>query len=292
MCNKHTLDHETKTRHERLLSRRDFNLLAFSAAAVALLPGSMHAARSIKESMVSIETADGVADAFFVHPVKGEYPGVLLWPDFMGLRPAYQQLARKLAQSGYAVLAVNPYYRNAKSPIVEKADFDDQDAMTKFSAYASAISRETIAADSKAFIGFLGGQTSVDTKRKLGTMGYCMSGSWTMHVAATFPERIGAIASFHGGGLADTDADPDKLMRVINKMRAQALIAIAEDDDTRAPRAKTILRDAFAKANLKAEIEVYKAPHGWCTPDMLTLYHEAEARRAWGRLLALFSRAL
>ncbi len=287
MCNNHNLDNESNTRREHVLSRRDFNLFAISAAAVALLPGGAFAASKIKESMVNIKTADGMADAFFVHPAKSKYPGVLLWPDFMGLRPAYQQLARKLAQSGYAVLVVNPYYRNAKSPIVEKADFDDKQAMDKFRTYSSAISKDTLATDGLAFVGFLDQQKQVDRKRKVGTMGYCMSGAWTVHLAAQFPERVGAIASFHGGGLTS-----DGTMQSLKKMRAQALIAIAQDDDEREPKAKTKLREAFDKAKLTAEIEVYQAPHGWCTPDMLTLYHEAEAQRAWGRLLALFERAL
>ena len=286
LCNQHTLDHETAARREQLLSRRDFSLLAFSTAAVAMLPARA-APLAIKESTVAIKTADGMADAFFAHPADGKHPGVLMWPDFMGLRPAYQQLASKLAEAGYAVLAVNPYYRSAKAPILEKADFENKAAMEKFSAYARAISRATLATDSQAFVGFLDGQPVTDRKQKLATLGYCMSGSWTFSVAAQFPERVGAIASFHGGGLA-----AEGPLKLIDKMRAQALIAISQDDDEREPQAKTLLRDAFARAKLTSEVEVYQADHGWCTPDMVGLFNAAQAQRAWARLLALLERAL
>ena len=289
MCDEHVLQMEAQARREKGLSRRDFNLLALSAAAVAMLPGGVLAA-SVKKSRVNIETGDGMADAFFVRPAKGQHPGVLLWPDFMGLRPAYEQLASKLAQSGYAVLAVNPYYRSAKSPIIEKADFENKAAMEKFGAYSSAITRETLTTDAEAFVGFLDRQSRVDRKRKIGAMGYCMSGAWTFHTAATVPERVGAIASFHGGQLVSEDTD--SLQRVLSKIRVQALIAISRDDDESEPQTKTLLREAFAKAGLPAEIEVYPAAHGWCTPDMLTLYDEVQAQRAWVRLLTLFERAL
>jgi carboxymethylenebutenolidase len=288
MCNEDILHHEAQSRQQRGLSRRDFTLLALSAAAVAMLPGATHAG-AMTESSVEIDTGEGKADCFFVHASKGKHPGVLMWPDFMGLRPAYMQLATKLAHSGYAVLVVNPYYRNAKAPIMEKADFENKEAMTKLGEYTRALSTERIRSDATAYLAFLDGHTSVDATRKLGTQGYCMSGRFALLTAATAPERVGAFASFHGGGLAREDS----LALISTQLKAQALIAIAADDDAAEPEAKTTLRQAFDKVKLPAEIEVYEgAKHGWCTPDMVSLYHEAQAKRAWGRLLALYERAL
>lgn len=291
MCDRETLDHETDARRKAgWMPRRDFNLLAFSLAAVATLPLAAAEAFEVEESTVEVKTADGNADALFVRPAKGVHPGVVMWPDLLGLRPAFASMARKLAQSGYSVLAVNHYYRNARAPIVDKADFDDTAAIERCRSFAAALSIDTIVRDNEAVLAFLDAQEQVDHERKYGVMGYCMTGSWTLRAAAAFPDRIGAAASFHGGGLAADGATSP--LQVIAKMRAEALIAIAENDDAKEPEAKTKLRKAFDQAGLKAEIEVYQAPHGWCMPDMLTRYHEAEAQRAWSRLLALLARAL
>jgi carboxymethylenebutenolidase len=121
-------------------------------------------------------------------------------------------------------------------------------------------------------------------------MGYCMGGPMIMRTAAARPDRIGAAASFHGGGLVSEAADSPHLL--IPQMQAQFLIAIAENDDASQPEAKNTLRESFASAGLQAEIEVYAgAQHGWCPPDS-TVYHEEQAERAWSRLLALFETAL
>jgi carboxymethylenebutenolidase len=123
----------------------------------------------------------------------------------------------------------------------------------------------------------------------MGSIGYCMSGSFVFRAAATLPDRIGAGSSFHGGGLTTENADSPHLL--IPQMQAQFLVAIAENDDERDPESKTILRQAFAQANVPAEIEVYPAAHGWCPPDTL-VYNQAQSERAWERMLALFSNAL
>ncbi len=288
MCNEDLLSIESESRRRLGVSRREFTLLALSAAAVAMLPGAALAG-AVTESTVEIDTGDGKADCYFVHPSKGKHPGVLMWPDFMGLRPAYAQLAKKLAHSGYAVLAINPYYRHAKAPIVEKADFDDKVAMSKFGEYSESLGSDKVRKDAKACLAFLDGHASVDTARKIGTMGYCMGGGFALLTATEVPERVGAFASFHGGGLTSEGA----LRLISTKLKAQALIAIADDDDKAEPEGKSTLRTTFDAAKLPAEIEVYAgANHGWCTPDMVSLYHEAQAKRAWSRLLALYERAL
>ena len=149
---------------------------------------------------------------------------------------------------------------------------------------------EAVTRDALAYVGYLDTQQAVDTSRKIGTIGYCMGGPITLRTAAALPGRIGAGASFHGGGLV-TDG-PDSPHRLIARIKAHYLIAIAENDDKAQPVAKDALREAFAAAGLPAEIEVYAGTlHGWCPPDT-PAYNEAQAERAWSRLLALFARAL
>jgi carboxymethylenebutenolidase len=221
-----------------------------------------------------------------VHPASGAHAAVIVWPDVMGLRSAFRDMGRRLAQSGYSVLVVNPFYRDAPSPVVpEGTSFGDPAAQTVFQ-YMRNLNRETHVTDARAFVDWLDAQDSVDGGRQMGTTGYCMGGPMVMHTAWARADRIGAGASFHGGGLA---GGPHEL---IPEMDAAFLIAIAENDDAQAPNDKTVLREAFAAAGLEAEVEVYAGTqHGWCPPDM-PVYHEEQAERAWSRLLALFERAL
>jgi carboxymethylenebutenolidase len=245
----------------------------------------------VSESDVEIKTPDGVADAYFVHPSTGSHPGVLIWPDIYGLRPAFRQMGKRLAESGYSVLVVNPFYRMKKAPVApEHADFDDPATRTALMALAGALNVDTALTDATAFVTYLDQQASVDKKRKMGTMGYCMGGPLTLRTAAAFPDRIGAGASFHGANLV-TDK-PNSPHLLVPKLKAQYLFAIADNDDKRQPDAKDALRAAFAKAQLPAEIEVYAgALHGWCPPDN-KVYNPEQAEKAWGRLLATLKTAL
>jgi carboxymethylenebutenolidase len=213
-----------------------------------------------------------------------------MWPDILGLRPAFRDMGKRLAESGYAVLVVNPYYRGKPAPVVPAgAKFSDPEVRKLVTPLAEPLNTTTTTTDAKAFIAFLDTQAAVDKKRKIGTAGYCMSGPMTIETAAAVPERVGAGASFHGGGLATKDADSPHLL--VPKIKAQYLFAIAENDDARDPDAKNTLRDAFAKAGLYAEIEVYPAQHGWCAPDGDN-YNAEQATKAWNRMLALFGKAL
>lgn len=272
------------------LNRRDFAKVTAAAGFAPMLPSVANAAE-VSESEVVIETPDGVADAYFVHPSSGKHPAVLIWPDILGLRPAFRAMGKRLAESGYAVLVVNPYYRSLKAPVVELgASFGDQATKDIVFPLYKMLSAETHISDAKAYIGFLDQQKAVDTERKVGTAGYCMGGPMIMRTAAAVPERVGAAASFHGGGLATDKEDSPHLL--IPNTRAAVLHAIAQNDDEKDPKAKDILRAAYAAAQLPAEIEVYKnALHGWCPPDS-AVYNEEQAERAWARLLALYERAL
>ncbi|MGH8445298.1 MAG: dienelactone hydrolase family protein, partial [Solimonas sp.] len=267
-----------------------FNLSAIGAGLAIAMPGLVQAAET-KGHDVEIKTADGTADAYFVHPAKGKHPGVLIWPDIFGLRPAFKEMATRLAESGYAVLVVNPFYRARKAPTApEHADFNDPATRSALMALMGSLTPDTTTVDAKAFVAFLDQQSAVDTKRKIGTTGYCMGGPLVMRTAATVPERIGAGATFHGGGLA-TDK-PDSPHLLIPQMKAQFLIAIAENDDAKDPAAKDTLRKAFADAKLPAEIEVYAGTkHGWCPTDGAVYDHD-QAEKAWARMLALFKRSI
>ena len=272
------------------LTRREFGTLSAGAGLAALLPRAANA-QAVTEQDVEVTTPDGVADCFFVHPASGTHPGVLIWPDILGLRPAFRQMGRRLAESGYSVLVVNPFYRSVRSPVVpEGASFQDEDTRNTVIPLARALNADTHISDARAFVDFLDAQDAVDSDRRMGTTGYCMGGPITMRTAWARADRVGAGASFHGGGLV-TD-QPNSPHLLVAEMDAHYLFAIAENDDMEDPEAKNVLRETFDAAGLPAEIEVYEgALHGWCPPDS-AVYNEAQAERAWSRLLVLFETAL
>lgn len=272
------------------LTRRQFGGLAGGASLAMLLPQAANA-QTVTESEISVTTPDGVADCYFAHPANGKHPAVIVWPDILGLRPAFKLMGKRLAESGYSVLVVNPFYRNKKAPVVpEGASFQTPEIRNMVLPMARALNETTQSTDAKAFVEYLDGQSVVDTSRKIGTTGYCMGGPIVLRTAAAVPDRIGAGATFHGGGLATAEDNSPHLL--IPKMKASFLIAVASNDDERDPESKTVLKTAFADAGLKAEIEVYEgAMHGWCPPDS-RVYNQEQAERAWARLLNLFETSL
>ena len=271
-------------------TRREFGVLSAGAGLAMLLPRGADA-QVVTGQDVEVTTPDGVADCFFVHPASGSHPGVVVWPDILGLRPAFRQMGRRLAESGYSVLVVNPFYRSARAPVVpEGASFRDESVRNTVFPLARELNAETHVTDARAFVDFLDSRAAVDPDRKMGTTGYCMGGPITMRTAWARADRIGAGASFHGGRLVT--GQPDSPHLLVAEMDAHYLFAIAENDDRNDPETKNVLRETFAAAGLPAEIEVYEgALHGWCPPDS-SVYHEAQAERAWSRLLALFEAAL
>ncbi len=287
MCDDQTVADNYEYLRSKKLTRRQFGIVSAGAGLSMLLPLEA-SAQEVSESEIDVTTPDGVADCYFVHPSSGAHPGVLIWPDAFGLRPAKRQMARRLAASGYSVLVVNQYYRTQRAPIVETTNFAE--ARGTLMPLMRSLNADTQTRDAMAFVSFLDTQPAVDQNRKMGTMGYCMGGPFTMRTAAAVPDRIGAAASFHGGGLVTDGADSPHLL--VPQMKASYLFAIAANDDENQPEAKDVLREAFAQAGLPAEIEVYEgAMHGWCPPDS-TVYHEVQAERAWSRLLVLFENAL
>lgn len=266
------------------LTRRQFGQLTATMALTAMLPSQANAL-DLTGTDVAITTPDGITDAYYVHPAEGRYPAVLMWPDIFGLREAKQKMADRLAASGYSVLVVNPFYRDTKAPIDRTEDF-----WAMISPMRAKLTQEANFSDARAYVAWLDKQSAVDTTKGIGTLGYCMGGPIVMRTAAAVPERIRAGASFHGGGLATAKNDSPHLL--IPTMQASFLIAVAENDDEKEPDTKNILKENFSSAGLSAEIEVYEdAMHGWCPPDS-RVYHEAQAERAWARLLALLESSL
>jgi carboxymethylenebutenolidase len=290
MCDESTVKDNEEFFRKHGLTRRDFSKGAAGVAFSMMLPTVANAVDVVEEE-VRVASPDGIADCYFVHPAEGAHAAVIVWPDIMGIRTSFRMMGKRLAESGYSTLVVNPYYRTAEGAVIEDGEsFGTPAVRERLMPHARSLSPETCVSDGRAFVQFLDAQSSVDTNRKIGTTGYCMTGSYTMRLAADMPERIGAGGSFHGGGLAtDSDSSPHLLAA---KMQAGFLIAIAANDDEKDPYAKVLLREAFDNASVSAEIEVYEDTlHGWCPPDS-AVYNEAQAERAWSRLLALFEREL
>ena len=287
MCDQDHFDDDRKFFEERgLVTRRQFGVLL--GAGVAMMLPKVANAVTVTESEVNVKTTDGTADCYFVHPSSGTAPAVLVWPDIFGLRPAFRQMGKRLAESGYSVLVVNPFYRVKKAPTAEQGAAT---AIQSLIPLAQALTEQVNMSDAKAFIGWLDQQPSVAKNRKVGTQGYCMGGPLAFRTAAAVPDRVGAVASFHGGNLVMKD-NPNSPHLLAAKTKAQFLIAIADNDDMRAPTDKTVMKETFAAAKVPAEIEVYSgAAHGWCPPDS-TVYNEPQAEKAWSRLIALYGKAL
>jgi carboxymethylenebutenolidase len=283
------------------IARREFVALSVAAAGLATAAGSAEAAGlEVVETNVDIKTPDGTCDAAFIHPKSGSHPGVLLWPDAFGLRPWTREMGRRLAAEGYSVLVPNPFYRMSKAPFTDASTFNfaNQADMAKLRPLMGSVNAAGAAEkDAIAYVGFLDAQKEVNKSKKIGTQGYCMGGPLIMKTAATVPDRIGAAASFHGGGLVT--ANPDSPHLLAPKIKARMYFGIATSDDMQQPDAKDKLREAFAAAKVRAEIEVYAGTqHGWCMKDMpkqangMPIYNQADAERAWAKLLALYKAAI
>jgi carboxymethylenebutenolidase len=285
MCDQDRFENDRQEYEARgLVTRRQFGVLVAAGVAMAL-PKVVNAV-DVTEMDVTIKTPDGTCDAYFVHPTTGTAPGVLVWPDIFGLRPAFRQMGKRLAETGYSVVVVNPFYRVQKAPTAPKGAATP---IPELLPLAKALSETTHMTDAKAFIAWLDQQQSVAKNRKIGTQGYCMGGPMAFRTAAAVPDRVGAVASFHGGGLVTKEPNSPHLQA--SKTKAVMLVAIAANDDQRAPDEKNVLKDTFTKSGQAAEIEVYSGAHGWCPPDS-TVYNQPDAEKAWTRLLELYKKGL
>lgn len=280
-------DEITEQENALWFNRRQFAAMGAGAAALGALPaGAAGAEATTASRSVTIQTPDGKADAFFVHPKKGRHAAVIMWPDIAGLRDAYKAMGTRLAEAGFAVLVVNQYYRSAPAPILGSLmEWRTPAGQEKLKPMIAAITPGATVSDAAAFVKWLDTQAEVDTKKKIGSCGYCMGGPFTVRTAFANPARVGAAASFHGGGLVGEA--PDSPNNLLAKTSAGYLFAIARNDDERAPEDKTRLSAAADAAGRPAEIEVYPAQHGWCTIDA-PVYDKVQADKAWDRMLALF----
>jgi carboxymethylenebutenolidase len=279
------------------ISRREFTALSIAAGVTAATGASGASASEMIDTDVQVTTPAGICDAALIHPQKGSWPGVILFADVFGLRPTMRDMAKRLAADGFTVLVPNPFYRTSKPPgLSHDIDFTNPADRAKIDVLRAPLTSDAVMQDATAYVKFLDSQASVNKKARMGAFGYCMGGPMTMQAAASNPERIGAGASFHGGGLV-TDK-PDSPHLLVPKMKAQFYFGVAMNDDQRQPEAKTKLDEAFKAAKLQAKIEVYEGClHGWCVkdmplnPDKSPIYNEPQAERAWGELLSLFKRA-
>jgi carboxymethylenebutenolidase len=271
------------------LSRRSFGVMA---AALAGTTGTALAQSTVTSTDVTVKTADGDCDAVLIHPKgDGKWPAVLIWPDIMGLRPAFRDMGERLAAQGYTVLVVNPFYRSAKAPVIgDNFDFGNPEQRAKLTGYRSAMTNDGIDRDAVAYLAFLDAQKVTDTSKKAGVQGYCMGGALSFRTAAAVSNRIGAVGSFHGGNGLVTDK-PDSPHLLIPKTNAAFLVCQAQNDDASNPKMKEDLKAAFAAAGRHATVEVYAANHGWCVPGG-QVYNQAEAERAWANLSTLYKTSL
>jgi len=284
--------------HPKDITRRDFTAILVGAGLATTVQSAEAKGPEVVETDVEIKTPDGTCDAAFIHPKSGSHPGVLIWPDAFGLRPSMRAIGRRIAAEGYSVVVPNPFYRVSKAPFTDASNFNFQnpDDMAKLRPLMASVNAPGNAEkDATAYVAFLDAQKQVKTNKKIGAQGYCMGGALVVRTAAALPDRIGAGASFHGGGLV-TDK-PDSPHLLAPKIKARMYFGIAASDDSRQPDAKEKLKEAFSAAKVSAEIEVYPAQHGWCVPDMpvrdgAPIYNKAEAERAWAKLVALYKAAL
>ena len=284
MCDQDHFEEDLREYEARgLVTRKQFGVML--GAGIAMMLPKVANAVTVVESDVNVKTPDGTADCYFVHPATGTAPGVVVWPDIFGLRQTFRQMGKRLAESGYSVLVVNPFYRSQKALPNGATNPTIQQNMPLM----QALSETTHMTDAKAFVGWLDQQGSVAKNRKIGTQGYCMGGPIAFRTAAAVPDRVGAVASFHGAALVANGPNSPHLQAA--KTKAQFLVAIAESDDKQRPMDKDVIRETFAKANVPAEVEVYGAAHGWCPPDS-GVYNMELAEKAWSRLLALYGKAL
>ena len=276
------------------LPRREFVALSLAAGLGAVVESASGKTMPVVETSVEVKTPDGTCDAVFIHPQNGTHPGVLIWHDSLGLRPAIRDLGKHIAAEGYSVLVPNLFYRAAKAPVFD-ASFDYARNPADREKYARIVkpflAPGAAERDAVAYLAFLDGQQQVSKKHKIGTHGYCLGGPYVLKTAAALPERIGAGVVFHGGFLV-TDK-PDSPHLLAPKIKARLYLAIASDDDRREPDAKEKLKAAFAAAKVRAEVEVYpNALHGWCVPDSQAAENKTDAERAWAKLVALYEAAL
>ncbi|QEI07098.1 dienelactone hydrolase family protein [Pigmentiphaga aceris] len=237
----------------------------------------------------TISTPDGNCPAHVLTPEgSGPWPAIIFYADAGGIRPAMVDMARQLANAGYVVLLPDPYYRfGAYGPLVPKDVFAG-DVGAILGPLMATTGNDKAAADTGAFLAWLDTRNDV-ASGKFGAVGFCMGGGMAIASAASWPDRFGAVASFHGGNLAsDAPASPHRL---VPKLAAEVYLAVAENDPHYPPDMAVRFEAALTAANVPYQTEQYAAAHGWMVPDF-PVHNGSEARRGWQAMLAWFDRTL
>jgi carboxymethylenebutenolidase len=242
------------------------------------------------EKEVEIKTADGTADGYLYQPAAdGRWPGVIQYPDIIGIRPANRGMARRLSEKGYVVLLPNPFYRSGRAPLFDFVpNFTEPRTIERFKELAGPLTPEVMERDGSSYVDFLSRQSSVGGPT-MAVIGYCFTGAMALRTAAARPDKIGAVASFHGGGLF-TDA-PHSPHTILPRVQAQLLFAHAVEDNSMPQEAIEKLESALQAWGGKYDSETFAgARHGWTVPGT-PVYNEAQADRAFEKLVLLLGAA-
>ncbi len=243
------------------------------------------------EEEVHIPTSDGISDGFLYRPEgKRRWPGIVHLTDIGGIRPAQHDMARRLAAEGYSVLMPNVFYRSGQPPMFDfPSSPGDERRRQRFAELAGPLTPEAVERDAAAYVDFLAAQESV-SEGAMGVVGYCFTGSLAMRIAAARPDRIGAAASFHGGGLF-TDASTSPHF-VLPRIKARLYFGHAIQDRSMPEEAIARLDRALEVWGGKYESEVYEgAYHSWTVPDS-PVYNQPQAERAFEKLTELLATTL
>lgn len=272
------------------VTRRQFGAIgAASAVAACTAVGGENGVGGITQRNVTFAADGGTMDGVFLHRAGESNPGVILWPDIAGLRPAKIEMGRRLAAEGYAVLVANPYYRSVAGQQFEDfSDWRNNDGWNRVTPWRERNTPENVMATAHSVVEWLDTQEAIDSARGIGNQGYCMTGSWTIFAAAAAPNRIKAAGSFHSGGLTRGEAMAP--VNLLGGLPADTGVLIGEARDDAAQREDMVpqLQAAASEASAQVSVEVYDGDHGWTVLDS-PAYAQAEAERAWTNLLTLYS---
>jgi carboxymethylenebutenolidase len=242
-------------------------------------------------SNIDVKTPDGVADAYLTRPDgDGSHPAVLFIIDAFGLRPRIEEMADRIAERGYVVLAPNVFYRAGRAPVLPMPDFSDPDGRARFFQQVrplmEQLTPETIARDGEAYLDCL----AVQAPGPVAITGYCMGGRLGFRIAAAYPDRVAALGAFHAGGLV-TDA-PDSPHLSSDRVQAEIYFGHADADQSMTPEQIATLDGALDEAGVRHRTEVYEGAHHGYTMSDTSVYDEDATERHYAALFDLFERAL
>lgn len=245
----------------------------------------------MRKEKLDVPAADGVSDSYLVVPDGGPHPGVLLFPDGFGPRARLDEMAERIAEAGYAVLVPNLLYRSRRAPLVDMSELADPEKrevlFASLGPMVAALDADAITRDAAAYLDFLAAQPGVSDGPVVIT-GYCLGSTNALRVISALPERVKAIAGFHGGRMV-TDA-PDSPHLAVGSITGEVYLGHADQDQSMTAEQIKTLEAAFDAAGVTYRSEIYEgASHGYTMTDT-AMYHEAAEKRHWENLFALLER--